>query len=382
MFDAFLFELRDRGLPVGVGEWLAFLQGMRLGLATDLDGLYHLGRSVLCRGEGDYDTYDLAFARTFAGASLPDDVREQLNQWLADAIEQQMGPEPERQFETWQELWEAFLERLREQTDRHDGGNRWVGTGGTSPFGNAGTSVDGIRVGGSAGGRSAVRVAMDRQWANYRGDRTLDIRDLTVVLRTLRAMVRDGRLELDLDDTIDATANNGGDIEIVERPERKNKLRVVLLMDAGGSMAPHAERVERLFSAAKRVKTLRSLDVYFFHNCVYQWLYTDIEQLERVPTSKVMTDLRPQHRLIFVGDASMAPYELFSSWGWPGDDTPAGIDWLRRLRSRCPGSVWLNPEPRKWWRHPTVSAIGQIFPMYELTVEGLGDAVKKLRVPI
>jgi uncharacterized protein with von Willebrand factor type A (vWA) domain len=237
-------------------------------------------------------------------------------------------------------------------------------------------------VGGSGGGRSAVRVADERQWANYRSDRTLDIRDLQVVLRTLRSMTRDGRLELDLDETIDATAKSGGDIELIERPERRNRLKVVLLMDAGGSMAPHAERVEKLFSAAMRVKTFRSLDVWYFHNCPYGWLYSDFEQYERTPTSEVLAGLMPQHRLIFVGDASMAPYELFSSWGWPGDGSPAGIDWLRRLRQRCPGSVWLNPESPRWWNHPTVSAIGQIVPMFELTSEGLSKAVRKLRAPM
>ena len=210
----------------------------------------------------------------------------------------------------------------------------------------------------------------------------LDVRDLKVVLRSLRSLVRDGNWALDLDGTIDRTAKNAGDIEIVEERERKNRLKVVLFMDSGGSMLPHSEKVERLFSAAKEVKTFREFKSYAFHNCVYGRLYTDIEQLERVPTSEVLANLTPQHRLIFVGDASMAPYELFSPFSWPGQgDGLSGLDWLQRFRERCPGAIWLNPDPERWWDHPTVRAIGGLFPMFPLTVEGVEDGVRRLRAP-
>jgi uncharacterized protein with von Willebrand factor type A (vWA) domain len=153
-------------------------------------------------------------------------------------------------------------------------------------------------------------------------------------------------------------------------------------MDAGGSMSPHAGKVERLFSAASRIRTFRSFKSYSFHNCVYDRLYTDIETGERIPTAKVLETLTPRHRLVFVGDASMAPYELFSPFGWPTEGALAGIEWLRRLKERCPGSIWLNPDPERWWQHPTVSAIGRIFPMFELSVDGLRGAVRRLRAPI
>jgi len=217
---------------------------------------------------------------------------------------------------------------------------------------------------------------------NYRGDRTLDVRDLKVALRALRSLAREGEWELDLDETIDQTARNAGDIEIVEQRARKNRLHVVLLMDAGGSMAPHAEQVERLFSAAKAMKTFKTFRHLFFHNCVYQYLHEDFEQMKRVPTHEVLASLTPQHRLIFVGDASMAPYELFSSFSWPTDHALPGIDWLRRMHERCPASVWLNPDPQAYWRHPTVETIGRIFPMYPLSVHGLRESIKKLRAPV
>lgn len=384
MFSDLLFNLRAQGLVVGVGEWQTFLDAMRRGLATDLDGTYHLGRSLLCRGEGDFDHYDIGFARTFEGATIPDDLRSKLEDWLAEAKQNpQFDQVAPHEFTSLEEVLEALRERLREQKERHDGGNRWIGTGGKSPFGHSGQAEHGVRVGGSGGSRSAVATALERRWEGYRGDRTLDLRELKVVLRMLRSLAHDGPMELDLDGTIDRTCKNAGDIEIVERRARRNRLKVVLLMDAGGSMAPHAERVERLFSAASQMKdTFKSFEAYAFHNCVYAWLYKDIEQLDKVATAEVLANLTPQHRLIFVGDASMAPYELFSPYSWPSTQpASAGIDWLRRMRERCPASIWLNPDPLRFWQHPTVSAIGRIFPMYELTVEGLKEGIKKLRVP-
>ena len=382
MFLGFLFALRERGVPVGLGEWLAFLRALELGVATDLPGLYQVGRAVLCRTEADYDAFDLAFRETFDGLVLPDDARERLAAWLDEALEGPMGGMDPKAYPDVDAMLQDFLRRLREQTERHDGGNTWIGTRGTSAFGHSGRAPQGVRVGGSGGGRSAIRVAAERRWANYRSDRVLDVRETQVALRALRSLAREGRPELDIDGTIEQTARNAGEIELVERPERKNRLRVVLMMDAGGSMAPHAEKVERLFSALAQVRTFRSLETWYFHNCVYGYLYRDFEELDRVPTERVLADLTPAHRLILVGDASMAPYELHASWGWSGADPTTGLQWLQRLRARCPASVWLNPDPPRWWNHPTVSAIGQLFPMFELTVEGLGLAVRKLRAPV
>lgn len=379
LFLEFLYALREEEVPVGLNEWLAFLTGVRRGLASDTDGLYRLGRSVLCRTEADYDGYDVAFKRTFEGLVLPDAVKAELAQWLSEVFDGPQGNMDPKQYDSLEDLMRDFLEKLRTQTERHDRGNTYIGTRGTSAFGNGGQATQGVRVGGTGGGRSAIRVAGERRWRNYRSDRTLDIRDLQVALRALRSLAREGRWELDLDETIDKTAKNAGDIELVERRARKNRLKVVLLMDAGGSMAPHAEKVEKLFTAMKRVKTFKSLDTWYFHNCPYGWLYKDFQELDKVPTEQVLAELTPEHRLIFVGDASMAPYELFNAWGWSGAEAPTGLDWLQRFRRKCPGSIWLNPDPERWWNHPTVSAIGRTFPMFELTVDGLQNGVKSLR---
>ncbi len=382
MFTSFLFALRHEGMKVGLGEWLTFLRALAAGLATDVDALYHLGRAILCRSETEYDAYDLAFAATFDGATLPEGLREKVAAWLEQALAKREGEIVDYSGVDPEELMRRFEETLREQQEAHHGGDRWIGTGGTSPFGHSGRAKAGVRVGGAGGGRSAVRTAMERQWESYRGDRVLDVRDFQVALRALRSLAREGLYELDLDETIDQTAKNAGDIEIVERRARRNRLHVVLLMDAGGSMGPHAEKVERLFSAAKAMKTFKSFHHYFFHNCVYQHLYEDFRQNRRTPTHEVLASLTPHHRLIFVGDASMAPYELFSSYSWPSETSLAGIDWLQRFHQRCPASVWLNPDSQDFWRHPTVEAIGRIFPMYPLSVLGLKEAVRKLRAPI
>lgn len=381
-FTGLLFHLRAEGVGVGLSEWMAFLEGLSKGLATSPEELHAFGRAVLCRAETEYDAYDVAFAKAFRGAGLSEELRKALAEWLEKGLKSE-GEWKQHDYRSLADLLKAFEETLKAQTERHDGGSRWVGTGGTSPFGNGGRGAEGIRVGGEGGGRSAVQVAMERRWQAYRDDRELDLRDLQVVLRALRALTRDGAWELDLEETIRETARNAGEIELVEQRERKNRLKVVLLMDAGGSMAPHATRVERLFSAASKLKTFKTFKSYSFHNCVYEHLYTDIAQGHRVPTHEVLAALTPQHRLIFVGDASMAPYELFATFAWPGNDIAlSGLDWLKRFRERCPAAIWLNPEPPRFWQHPTIAAIGKVFPMFELTVGGLQEGVRKLRAPL
>jgi len=387
VFTTFLYELRHQGVAVGLGEWRAFLSAMARGVAVSPDALYRIGRALLCRSEADFDAFDIAFAKAFEGARLPEDFREQLEKWLEKATRAEAAEAGEGLDDD--ELLSELLKRLREQDEEHHGGDRWVGTRGTSPFGRGGNNERGVRIGeddpdgGGGGGRSAVQLAMERRWENYRTDRTIDVRDFEVALRALRKLVREGRYELDLPGTIRRTCDNAGDIELVEQRERQNQVHVVLLMDAGGSMSPHHEQVSRLFSAAYRTKTFKTFTSYYFHNCVYGWLYRDFQQLDRVRTEEVLRDLTPQHRLLFVGDASMAPYELFNVFAWPGTAGHlTGLDWLRRFRTRCPGSVWLNPDPRRYWDHPTVRAIGQVFEMHPLTVDGLHRAVQKLRAPM
>ena len=381
MFTELLYALRGRGLPVGTREWLDFLDAVARGLALDVTALRQLGRALLCRSEADYDAFDLGWFDVFGDAELPPDLRAKLEAWTAARDAAPVDGERVVRPVDPTDVWEQFLKTLREQKERHEGGNRWVGTRGTSPYGNGGRADQGLRVGGEgAGGRSGA-VAMDRPWANYRTDRVLDVRDLQVALRALRNLTKEGSYQLDLPGTIRRTCDNAGDVEIVEERERQNQVHVVLLMDAGGSMAPHYERVSQLFSAAEKLKTFKSFSSYSFHNCVYGWLYNDIEKLDRVRTEAVLANLTPRHRLVFVGDASMAPYELFTPFSWPGEGGIAGIEWLRRLRQRCPASVWINPDPPRYWNHPTVRAIGQLYPMVPLTLDGVREAVKKLRAP-
>ena len=256
-----------------------------------------------------------------------------------------------------------------------------MGTGGTSPYGSGGRHPTGIRVG-KGGGRSAVQVAEERRYRNYRTDVTIDVRQFKTALRALRDLAREGEEVLDLDETIDKTCKNAGDIELAFRPDRKNTVRLVLLMDAGGSMEPHARLVDRLFTAASEIGHWKSFDHYFFHNCPYSRLYKNIERLESIPTEEVLR-IHPKHcKVVFVGDACMAPWELTATGGalslWDRN-ARSGLDWLLEFRRRYGSAIWLNPEPPRWWRHQTIEAIGNVFPMFPLTIDGIRGGIKQLR---
>jgi uncharacterized protein with von Willebrand factor type A (vWA) domain len=384
LFTGWLFELRGAGLPVGTAEWLLFLRAVESGRVASPDELYQVGRAILCRSEADFDAWDNAFAKFFRDVFDVDPaLLDKLAAWLDQQRERPDGPPRPHDLATRDALWRELLDRLAKQKEEHHGGNYWVGTGGRSPFGHSGNGAEGIRIGGTGGGRQAVEVASERQWTNHRVDRTLETRDLQIALRSVRRLVREGRYELDLDGTIRATCQSAGEIEIVERRERENQVHLVLLLDTGGSMDPHAERVSQLFTAAAALKTFKTFTTWQFHNAPYGWLYKDYQRLDRTPTGQVLEQLTPRHRLVFVGDASMAPYELFSASGWPsGKEQLAGVDWIRRFKQRCPAAVWLNPEPVRYWQHPTITAIAQILPMFELTLDGLSRAVRKLRAPV
>ena len=384
MFDLLLYNLRVQKLKVGVGEWLAFLEGLQRGLVVDMKGLYAFGRAVLIQSETQFDAWDLAFESTFAGVELEPEFSDQLLQWLADA--KQVDGTPVDLDMSFEEMRRLLMERLREQKERHDGGSKWIGTGGTSPFGSQGRSRGGIRVG-PGGNRSAVAVAGERRWANYRTDSQLDVRDFQVALRALRKLTREGRPELDLDGTIRKTVSNGGEIDLEFTRERENRVHLVLLLDTGGSMDPHARLVSQLFTAAQEMKGFKSVTTWHFHNVPYGWLYRDYATRDRVSMEEIVAALTPSHRLVWVGDASMAPWELFgryhsNPWGASNEGVGLnGLDWLRRMKDQCAASVWLNPDPERFWAHPTVSAIGAIYPMFPLTLDGLREAVQKLRAP-
>ncbi len=374
-----LFNLRSQGLKVGLGEWLELLRGLELGLAEDLNGLYFLARSLLVHDEAHFDAYDLAFTATFKGVELPPKLKDALAEWLAQA-KKGMGDElVPSGFESLEAMLKELQKRMNEQKERHDGGNYWIGTGGTSPFGNSGRAEDGIRIGGEGSRGGAVQVAQERQWASYRTDMTLDVRDFSVALGMLRRLAREGEEKLDIDGTIQKTASNGGEIELDLQKERVNRVRVLLLMDVGGSMDPHAALVSRLFTAASQMKMFKTFDSYYFHNAPYAWLYEDYRTYKRKATMQVLSDLTPQHRVIWVGDASMAPWELFSSSGSFGQWSPAGIDNIKAFAHKVSNQIWLNPDPPRFWDHPTVNAIRAEIPMFPLTVEGLRQGMRKLR---
>ncbi len=376
ILEGLLYHLRALGVQVGTGEWIAFLEGLERGLVGDLDGLYWLARAVLVHDEKHYDAYDRAFTAAFQGAELPPDFRKALAEWLAEA-KARTNVTPPPGFDSLEEMKKELEKRLREQKERHDGGKYWIGTGGASPFGHGGTNPQGIRIGGEGGGRGAVQVAEERQWGAYRTDLQLDVRDFRVALGMLRKLAREGREELDVDRTIAATGENGGEIELRWRKERVNRVHLLLLMDVGGSMDPYADLVGRLFSAASELKIFKTFEALYFHNCPYGWLYKDYRTAERRPTAEVLAGLTPHHRVLWVGDASMAPWELFNT-GY-GVGGMAGIDWIRAFAQRCPASAWLNPDGPQYWNHPTVRAIGNLVPMHSLTVDGLNGAVKVLR---
>lgn len=381
MFLDFFYLLRSHHLPVGTSEWLAFQQALAQGLeGGNLDGFYHLGRALLVKGEGLYDHYDVAFAQYFQGLEVPEEVKQALTRWLEQPKGEQ-GQLPPSQFMP-EELQERFQQLLQEQKERHDGGNRWIGTRGTSPFGNAGQNPSGMREGGQQGMRSAIYSAEARQFRNYRTDLTLDVRQFKVALKSLRRLERLGPEVLHLDKTIRKTADNAGDIELVMGPDRKNSVKLLLLMDAGGSMEPYAELVSRLFTAAHEARHLKRFEYYYFHNCVYSHVYKDIARRKRTQTEEMLRGLDHDFRVVLVGDACMAPWELSagSEFIGTGQTVASGLDWLKRIRKRFRESVWLNPEQKRFWQHPTIQQVGRIFPMYELTVEGLNEAIRRLRV--
>jgi uncharacterized protein with von Willebrand factor type A (vWA) domain len=387
VFVPLLFELRKRKVKVGLQEAMALARAMALGLHdSSLDGFYHVARALCVHNETDLDAFDEAFAVCFKGvehASLA--LVKGLEEWLRDPrARKNLSLEELEMLEhlSLDELRRLFEERMHEQRERHDGGNRWIGTGGTSPFGSHGAHPTGVRVGAQGGGRSAMAVADARMYRPYRSDLVLDVRQIEVALRKLRALAREGSLlELDLDETIDRTADNGGELEIVMRPPKKSNVRVLLLMDVGGSMDPHTELVGQVFSAAKRASNFRELKTYYFHNCIYGRLYHADSMREQTNVGAVLEHCTREWKLVLVGDAAMHPAELLGEGQWyAGEEerSRTGARWLQILADHFDKSVWLNPDPPSYWRGGTAELISEIFSMFPLTLDGLGDAVAHL----
>ncbi|MFK7890567.1 MAG: VWA domain-containing protein [Granulosicoccus sp.] len=391
-------RLRRAGIAVSMGEWLTLMQGLSNGLGTlTLDRFYFLARLTLIKNEALYDRFDQVFDAYWSGheqafeqfvnaldSAFPED-------WLRRHGDATISDEQKRKIESlggWDKLMQTLLERLEEQNEEHHGGNRWIGTGGTSPFGNSGFNPQGIRIGQSGRDQGkAVKVWQKRNYRDLDGKVELGTRNFKMALRKLRRLAREGKPDrLDLDNTIKATAGNAGLLDIRFRAERQNAVKVLLLIDIGGSMDYHAQQSEQLFSAAR--SEFKRLDTYWFHNCVYETLWKENQRGASMQTStlELIRTLNRDHRLIIIGDATMSPYEITIPGGsvehW---NEEAGAIWLRRLQMAFPHCVWINPQPSQWWNDtPSVRIIRELMHdrMYPMNVDGLQAAIDALKTPV
>ena len=385
----FVFELRRRKLRVGPTELGALAKALLANVHDNsLEGFYHVSRALFVHSETELDAFDEAFSAHFRGiASATIRVLGELDDWLRDPAKLAFLSDEQRallESLDMDELRRLLDERLREQKERHQGGNRWIGTGGTSPFGAGGHHPTGIRVGAMGGSRSAIGVADARRYRGYRSDVVLDVRQIEVALRKLRSFTREGLVEeLDIEQTIAETARNAGELEIITRAPRRSNVRVILMMDVGGSMDPHVALVSELFSAAKRATHFRELKTYYFHNAIYGQVFESDRFRDPVPLSQLLRECDgARYHLVMVGDASMHPGELFSDGPWyrghgATDERVSALEWFHVLSRHFKKNAWLNPDAPKFWSG-TVDDLRRAFPMFPLTLEGLGDAVQQL----
>ena len=393
MFQSFFSELRAAKLPVSIREYLTLLEGVEKE-ATDqsIDGFYYLSRTALVKDERDLDKFDQVFSHVFRGLDYVSDIfgmpeGEIPSDWLRAMAEKLLSPEEMAEIESkggFDELMEALRERLENQDKRHEGGNKNIGTAGTSPFGAYGYNPEGIRIGQKEGRHGkAVKVWDKRQYKNLDGDRELGTRNIKVALRRLRRFARDGaRDELDLNGTIRGTAQKGW-LDIQMRPERRNAVKVLAFFDVGGSMDPHIKHVEELFSAAR--SEFKHLEYFYFHNCVYEHLWKDNyrRHQELTPTWDVLHKFPSDYRVVMVGDAAMSPYEISMRGGsvehW---NEEAGGLWLQRIVEVYPNLIWINPSPEKYWGYSqSTNIIQEIIGkdrMFPMTLSGIENAMKEL----
>ena len=389
MFQFFFHALRLCGVPVSLTEWLTLLSALSKGLhRRRVEDFYYLARSVLVKDVAHYDGFDQAFAHCFRDAALPEDLvtKEQILHWLRDPLAQMKLPAEEiarMEQLSLEELLRELEDRLQRQEGAHHGGQHWVGTGGTSPFGARGSHPTGVSFAPEGGGGNAVLQAFERRYRNLRKDRTLDVRQISVALKRLRDLRECGTEEvLDVDATVDKTCRDGGEIDLVFTRERENQVKLILAMDTGGSMEPFRTLSERLFSAAHGLNHFKDFRAFYFHNCVYDFLYPNVEGGDGVALEELLRECRKTYRLIVVGDAAMAPYELMIPNGTlerMRTSSIKGIDRLRSLAEAFPKRAWLNPIPERSWAHyDTIARVGGLFPMFPLSLAGLGNAVHHL----
>jgi len=393
MFIDFFYTLKDQGIPVSPTSFLTLHRALKSGLVRTLNDFYTASRTILVKSERYFDLYDQVFAHHFQGADLPepdeailDDIaRAMLEEWLQDpkTLADAMGiDESELNKLSPEELIEYFKERLKDQEGRHDGGSKWIGTGGTSPVGHSGYHPGGMRVGGVSRNKSAVKVAMERRYKDYSQEGPLTQAMIGEALKRLRNMIPSGpKDQVNIDETIYRTMKNGGEIEIVFSRSLKDRLKVILAIDNGGwSMDPYIPVVQTLFDYARA--QFKDVKTFFFHNTVYDALWKDPTRIKKPVRVTEFTRYDPETRLIFVGDASMAPYELMATDGSIYMQERSGkpsVEQLKTLAETFPHNVWLNPVPTRMWNYThTINAISQIFPMYPLSLDGLEQAITTL----
>ncbi len=395
MFEGFFNQLRSHGLPVSPKSFMQLQQALDAGLVDDLEDFYAVARALLVKSERHFDLYDRVFATWFEGkefvdpsGALTEDLRRTLAEWLRDPEFLAGLPDDEKEAlagMTPDEVAQYFLDRLKDQSEAHHGGNRWIGTGGTSPVGHGGVHPGGMRVGGGPGRSSAIKVAMDRRYVDYSEDRILSERQMAEALRALRHRAPVGPKDrLDIDASIRETVRQGGEIELVFDRRLKDKLSVFLFIDNGGySMWPYVTMTRALFHHAR--DSFRRLRTFFFHNCVYDTVWEDPRRVDKpVPLQDVLR-ADSDTRVILLGDAAMAPYELLHRRGsidFTSIQERPGIECLHDLRARFPKSVWLNPAPRERWDWSmgtfTIDHIRKVFPMEDLTLPGIERLVSHL----
>lgn len=392
MFLNFFYALRDNGIPVSLQEYLTLMEAMQKGIAAyRVDDFYALCKTIMVKQEGQLDRFDLLFGKYFQGMEyLPDDLftTKIPKNWLEKYLGRQLSDEEKEALKKLGGL-DALMERMKalleEQREKHKGGNKWIGAGGTSPFGAYGYHPEGFRMGGeSAGNRTAIKVWEKREFKNLDGEVELNTRNMKLLLKRLRHFTREGlATELDFDDTIRRTSENAGMLDISLIPSKKNRVKVLILMDIGGSMDDHVELCAQLFSAARH--EFKQLEYFYFHNCVYESLWRDNHRRfqDRTPTLDLIHKYNSDYKLIIIGDAAMSPYEIFYRGGSVEhyNDEP-GIVWLRRLKAHFKDMIWVNPNPEYSWEYYESTTILREFSdnrMFPMTVNGLEAAMKCLR---
>lgn len=402
MFIDFFFTLRKYKIPVTPSEFFDFLQVIEQLSAKqqspNSSSLYNIARYTLVKDTKYFDGYDLAFSESFGSILRDDDTfKKKLEEWLKAAQRRNLAESDRKKALNIppEDLIKELEKRRKEQQKQHHGGNKWIGTGGTSPFGHSGFNPGGIRIGGHSQNRSGLATALSRRFQSYRTDEAFDIRQIKMCLKHLRELKKTGRMSLSISATIDASCQKGGEITPIFKRPRRNDMKVLLLADIGGSMTPHTNKVNKLFSACHQINHFKEFKSYYFHNIIYDHVYKDAQLEQAIPIKYLLRKYDKNTRVIILGDAAMAPYELFDMTGtmnsyfrnfttFPSQDINSmqkgktAFERMQEIQLNYPSSIWLNPDPKALWEQETVMALKKIFPMYFLSLDGLVMGIKQL----